>query len=405
MTRMVVTGIGVVAPTGLNTEQHWDAVLNGRGGIRQIGSFDASRYATTVAGQVTGFDPAATVPVRLIRETDRMTQLAFVAAEEAFADAKVDLTQIPDLDMAVITANSSGGVEFGQRELQKLYGEGAHAVGAYMSIAWFYAATTGQLSIRHGMRGPCGVMVTEQAGGLDVFGQSRRVLAKGIRLVLGGGTDASLSPYGLTCQLSTRLLSSCPAPERAFVPFDAGASGYVPGEGGAMLVLEDVDVAASRNVTSYYGHIAGYAATTDPRPGSGRPPSMRRAIELALADAEAEPGEVDVVFADGYGVPDLDRQEADAISAVFGPRGVPVSLPKTLTGRLYAGGAALDAVSALLALRDQVIPPAIGIAAPAFESQLDLVLDEPRPARLNTAVLLARGYGGFNAAVVIRRTL
>ncbi|GGS91762.1 ketosynthase chain-length factor [Streptomyces cinerochromogenes] len=401
MTASVITGVGVVAPNGPDRESWWQATLDGKSGLDTISRFDASRYPTRVAGEVTGFDPAEHASARLISETDAMTQYAFAAADEALADASLDTDAFADLDLAVITANSSGGVEFGQRELQKLYSEGPQAVGAYMSIAWFYAATTGQLSIRHGMRGPCGVLCSEQAGGLDVLAQARRVLARGTRVVLSGGTDASLSPYGLVCQLSNGRLSERHRPDRAFVPFDREASGYVPGEGGAILVVESLDQARARSAPQVYALIAGYAATFDPRPGSGRPPGLRRAIELALADAGLRPADVDVVLADGHGVPELDRQEAEAINTVFGPGSVPVSVPKTMTGRLYAGGAPLDVAAAVLALRDQIIPPAVNTAAdPAH--RLDVVTDRPRRAALRTALVLARGYGGFNAAVVLR---
>ncbi|MGP3922412.1 ketosynthase chain-length factor [Streptomyces sp. 8N616] len=401
MSAPVITGVGVVAPNGLDREAWWQATLDGTSGLGRISRFDPGRYPVQVAGEATGFDPADHAPQRLVSETDAMTQYAFGATNEALADAEVDPDSMTDLEMAVITANSSGGVEFGQRELQKLYTEGPQAVGAYMSIAWFYAATTGQLSIRHGMRGPCGVLCSEQAGGLDVLAQARRVLAKGTRLVVSGGTDASLSPYGLVCQLSNGRLSEELRPDRAYVPFDPEASGYVPGEGGAILVVESRDDARARGAGRVYAELAGYAATFDPRPGSGRPPGLRRAAELALADAEVAPAEIDVVFADGHGVPELDRQEAEAINAVFGPGAVPVSVPKTMTGRLYAGGAPLDVAAAVLALRDQVIPPSVN-ARPDPSYRLDLITDRPREASLRTALVLARGYGGFNAAVVLR---
>lgn len=401
MSAPVITGLGVVAPNGQDRESWWRATLEGTSGLGRISRFDPDRYPVRVAGEATGFDPAAHAPQRLVSETDAMTQYAFAATNEALADAAVVPEDFADLDMAVITANSSGGVEFGQRELQKLYREGPQAVGAYMSIAWFYAATTGQLSIRHGMRGPCGVLCSEQAGGLDALAQARRVLAKGTRLVLSGGTDASLSPYGLVCQLSNGRLSEEHRPERAYVPFDPDARGYVPGEGGAIFVVENRDDARAREGARIYAEVAGYAATFDPRPGSGRPPGLRRAAELALADAALTPPEVDVVFADGYGVPELDRQEAEALTAVFGPGAVPVTVPKTMTGRLYAGGAALDVAAAVLALRDQVIPPSVNVR-PDPEHRLDLVVDRPREARLRTALVLSRGYGGFNAAVVLR---
>ncbi|MBB0244093.1 ketosynthase chain-length factor [Streptomyces alkaliphilus] len=401
MSAPVFTGIGVIAPNGLDREAWWQATLDGKSGLDRISRFDPTDYPVRVAGETVGFDPADHAPARLVRETDAMTRYAFAAANEALADAAIDTDAFSDLEMAVITANSSGGVEFGQRELQKLYSEGPQAVGAYMSIAWFYAATTGQLSIRHGMRGPCGVLCSEQAGGLDVLAQARRVLARGTRLVMSGGTDASLSPYGLTCQLSNGRLSTEPLPERAFLPFDRAAGGYVPGEGGAILMMENREEAAARGLDHPYGELAGYAATFDPRPGSGRPPTLRRAVELALADAGVTPEEVDLVLADGHGVPELDRREAEAITAVLGAGRVPVTVPKTMTGRLYAGGAPLDVAAALLALRDGVIPPTVNVR-PDPAHGLDLVVGRPRETELRTVLVLARGYGGFNAAAVIR---
>jgi minimal PKS chain-length factor (CLF/KS beta) len=397
----VVTGLGVVAPNGLGAEQWWAATLAGRRGLARITRFDPQRYPVRIAGEVVDFTAPGTVPGRLIPQTDRWTHLGLAAAALALADAGADTAQLPEYEMAVVTASSSGGTEFGQQEIERLWAKGPRFVGAYQSIAWFYAATTGQVSIRHGMRGPCGVICTEQAGGLDATAQARRLLAAGARLVLTGGTDASLCPYGLTAQLANGRLSRRDDPDRAYLPFDADACGYVPGEGGAMLVVEDAAAARDRGVGSVYGVVAGHGATFDPPPGSTRPPGLRRAAELALAGAGLTPVDVDVVFADAAGVPELDRQEAAALVELFGPRGVPVTAPKTMTGRLLGGGAALDVAGALLALRDGLIPPTVGIRELAAGCELDLVRDVPRPAPLRVALVLARGYGGFNAALVL----
>jgi act minimal PKS chain-length factor (CLF/KS beta) len=396
----VITGIGVVAPTGIGKSAHWQAVLAGKTGIGQITRFDPSRYPVKVAGEVPGFQAKGRVPGRLIPQTDHWTHMGLMAAEDALDDAGVDPATLPEFEMAVVTASSSGGTEFGQKEIERLWASGPQFVGAYQSIAWFYAATTGQISIRHGMRGPCGVLACEQAGGLDTLGQARRLLSNDIRLVVAGGTDASLCPYGLSAQLSTGRLSTRNDPTGAYLPFDADASGYVPGEGGAILILERAGDARERGAPDH-GRVLGYAATFDPPPGSPRPPGLRRAIEIALADAGVAPGDIDVVFADATGTPAADLAESEAITAVFGSRGVPVTAPKTLTGRLYGGGAALDVVTALQALAEGVIPPTVGTSRLADGIELDLVLDRPRPAPLRTALVLARGYGGFNAAVVL----
>ncbi|SFQ64908.1 act minimal PKS chain-length factor (CLF/KS beta) [Amycolatopsis arida] len=396
-----VTGIGVLAPTGLSTAEHWDSVLAGKSGIGRITRFDPSGYPVQLAGELPGFEKG-TVPGRLVPQTDRWTHIGLTAAQQALADAGVDPARRPEYEMAVVTSSSSGGTEFGQHEMTKLYTGGPSHVGAYQSIAWFYAATTGQISILHGMRGPCGVVACEQAGGLESLRQAGRLLSQGIGLVVAGGTDGSLCPYGLTAQIANGMVSEATDPTKAYAPFDAEASGYLPGEGGAIFVLEDYDSALARGAP-VYGTVAGYGAGFDPPPGSPRPPALRRVIELALADAGIQAADIDVVFADAMGVPAADRAEARALTEVFGPHGTPVTAPKTLTGRLYGGGSSLDVATALLALRDDTVPATAATSqlAPGCED-LDIVLGEPRCRPLHTALVVARGYGGFTAAVVLR---
>ncbi|MET8668783.1 ketosynthase chain-length factor [Streptomyces tendae] len=397
---VVVTGLGVAAPTGLGAREHWAATLGGRSGIGRLTRFDPSGYPAKLAGEITGFAAEEHLPGRLIPQTDRMTRLALAAADWALADAAVRPDELASFDMGVVTASASGGFEFGQNELRKLWSQGSQYVSAYQSFAWFYAVNSGQISIRNGMKGPSGVVVSDQAGGLDAVAQARRQIRKGTRLVVSGGVDASLCPWGWVAQLAGGRLSTSEDPARAYVPFDRDACGHVPGEGGAILILESAESARERGAPSY-GEIAGYGATFDPRPGSGRPPGLRKAVELALADAGAQPADVDVVFADAAGVPDLDRAEAAALTQIFGPHGVPVSVPKTMTGRLYSGAAPLDLTTALLALRDGIVPATVNVKL-SPEYGMDLVVDRPRRLGLRTALVLARGYGGFNSAVVLR---
>ncbi|MFC5827900.1 ketosynthase chain-length factor [Nonomuraea insulae] len=394
--RAVVTGLGVVAPNGLGAEAYWAATLEGRGGIGAVTRFDPRQYPARLAGEVPGFDPAAHLPGRLLPQTDHMTRLALVASDWALADAGLDPSAEPEYSVGVVTAAASGGFDFGHRELEKLWSRGPEHVSAYQSFAWFYAVNTGQISIRHGLRGPSGVLVTDQAGGLDAVAQARRQLRKGGRAVLTGGVDSALCPWGWVAQIAGGRVSASDDPARAYLPFDAAAAGHVPGEGGAILLLED----AARTTATPYGEVAGYASGFDPPAHTGRPPVLRRVVEQALADA-GESG-VDVVFADGAAAPEADRVEAGVLTGLFGPYGVPVTVPKTMTGRLYSGGAALDLATALLALRDQVIPPTVNVTAPAPGLDLDLVTGKARPAALRTALVLARGHGGFTSAMVVR---
>ncbi|MFG2110794.1 ketosynthase chain-length factor [Micromonospora chersina] len=400
----VVTGLGVLAPNGLGVESYWKATLDGRSGIGPLEGFDTSRYAARLAGQVRDFEARDHIPGRLLPQTDVSTRFALAAADWALTDAGVDTGALPDYDMGVVTANALGGFAFTHREFHKLWSQGPEYVSVYESFAWFYAVNTGQISIRNGMRGPSSAVVTEQAGGLDALGHARRTIRQGTPLMVTGGVDSALDPWGWAAHLSSGRVSLVDSAERAYRPFAADATGYVPGEGGAIVVLEEESAARRRGAPTVYGSIVGYAATFDPPPGSPRPPGLRRAAETALVDAGISASDVDVVFADAAGVPELDRAEAEAVRGIFGPRRVPVAAPKALVGRLFAGGGALDVVTALLAMRDGVIPAVPGDVDVPDDYGLDLVHGEPRQARLSHALVLARGKGGFNSAIVVRGT-
>ncbi|MBD0842338.1 ketosynthase chain-length factor [Streptomyces sp. TRM68416] len=403
MSAPVVTGIGVVSPNGIGVDAYWKSVLTGSSGIGEISRFETDGYASGIGGEIKGFEPAEHLPSRLIPQTDHMTRLALIAAERSLADAGLDPKALPDFSVGVVTAASAGGMEFGQREMEALWSKGGAYVSSYQAFAWFYPVNTGQISIRHGLRGASSAVVTEQAGGLDAVAKARRHIDQGTPHMLAGGVDSALCPWGWLCMSRSGRVSTVADPERAYLPFDADASGHVPGEGGALLVLEDPQAAEHRGAHQRYGSVVGYASTFDPRPGSGREPGLRRAVEAALDQARIGAGDIDVVFADASGVPELDRQEAEALSAVFGPRGVPVTAPKSMTGRLLAGGASLDLATALLALRDQVVPPTVNVTAPAFPDLIDLVVDQPQERPLTYALVVARGYGGFNSVMVVRR--
>jgi len=394
-TGSVVTGIGVAAPNGLGTEAWWAATLRGESGIRPLTRFDASRYPVRIAGEVPGFIDDEHLPSRLLPQTDRVTRLSLAAAAEALNDSGTDPTALPEYGAGVVTASSAGGFEFGQRELQALWSKGGQHVSAYQSFAWFYAVNTGQISIRHGLRGSSGVVVAEQAGGLDAVAHARRQIRKGARLMVTGGVDSALCPWGWAAHLAAGELSPVADPARAYLPFDATATGHVVGEGGALFVLES-DAAARERDARVYGAFTGYAATFD-GPGT---PRLHDAAQLALDDAGLRPEDIDVVYADAAGARAADRAEAQALAALFGPRRVPVTAPKSMTGRLLAGGASLDVAAALLSLRDQVIPPTTGTTEPAADCPVDLVT-APRERPVRHTLVLARGRGGFNSAAVL----
>lgn len=401
--RTVITGIGVVAPTGIGSDLFWKATKEGVSVLDHISREGCGNLPLRIAGEVRDFDPSQLIEDRFLVQTDRFTHFALAAADLAMADAALDPAAEPPYSVGVVTAPSSGGVEFGQREIQLLWGNGPRYVGPYQSIAWFYAASTGQISIRNGLRGPCGVLVTDEAGGLDALAHARRNIRDGIEAVVVGATEAPLAPYSMACQLGYEALSRSDDPARAYLPFTGSACGFVPAEGGALFVVEEEQRAAARGVRMR-AIVAGHGATFT---GGGNYEASRsglaHAIRAALDDADCPPEEVDVVFADALGVPEADQAEVLALADTLGNHAakVPVTAPKTGMGRAYCGASALDVAAAVLSMEHGVVPPTPNIHD--VRHDIDVVTGSARLMPLRTALVLSRGLMGFNSALVLRR--
>ncbi|CAM5309512.1 putative polyketide beta-ketoacyl synthase 2 [Streptomyces avidinii] len=405
--RTVITGIGVVAPNGIGADAFWKATQSGTAVLGRITREGCEHLPLRIAGEVRGFDAASMVEERFLVQTDRYTHHALAAADLALEDARLGRADYEDdpFSVGVVTAAGSGGGEFGQRELQHLWEQGPRYVGPYQSIAWFYAASTGQISIRRGLKGPCGVVAADEAGGLDAFAHAARAIRQGSRAMLVGATEAPLAPYSIVCQLGYDALSTHEDPERAYRPFTDKACGYVPAEGGAMFLVEE-EQAALRRGASVRAVLAGHAATFTgphhPETAAESGEGLAHAITGALRDAGCAPEDVDVVFADALGTPGADRAEAAAILSALGGHGrsVPVTAPKTGTGRAYCAAPALDTAAAVLALEHGIVPPTPNVFDVCHD--LDVVTGSARSAELRTALVLSRGLMGSNAALVIR---
>jgi minimal PKS chain-length factor (CLF/KS beta) len=401
----VITGIGVIAPNGFGTEVFWKSTQAGTSVLDRVTREGCEQLPLRVAGEVRDFDPGALIEERYLVQTDRFTHFAMAAADLALDDARLGRADYEGSPFAVgvVTAAGSGGGEFGQRELQRLWGQGSRFVGPYQSIAWFYAASTGQISIRAGFKGPCGVVASDEAGGLDAFAHAARAVRRGTDAVVVGAAEAPLAPYSVVCQLGYEDLSTCEDPTRAYRPFTSDACGFVPAEGGAMLVVEEA-AAARRRGARPRALVAGHAATfTGPSQWEQSREGLAHAIRGALAEAQCAPEDVDVVFADALGVPEADRAEALAIADALGTHGrrVPVTAPKTGTGRAYCGGPVLDTAAAVLAMEHGLVPPTPNVFDVCHD--LDVVTGKARPAQLRTALVLSRGLMGSNAALLLRR--
>ncbi|AVH98804.1 MULTISPECIES: ketosynthase chain-length factor [Streptomyces] len=402
--RAVVTGIGVIAPNGLSADTYWKSVQEGVGVLDRITREGCEHLPLKVAGEVRSFDASTLIEDRFLVQTDRFSHYAMAAASLALDDAGLgrDAPEDP-FSVGVVTAAGSGGGEFGQRELQKLWGQGSKFVGPYQSIAWFYAASTGQISIRSGFKGPCGVVASDEAGGLDALAHAARAVRRGTGAVVVGAAEAPLAPYSMVCQLGYPELSTVEEPDRAYRPFTAGASGFVPAEGGAVLVVEDEDRARDRG-TAVRAVVAGHGATfTGASRWAESREGLARAIRVALDEAGCAPEEIDVVFADALGVPEADRAEALALADALGAHAarVPVTAPKTGIGRAYCGAPVLDVAAAVLAMEHGLVPPTPNVFDVCHD--IDLVVTRARPADLRTALVLSRGLMGSNAALVVRR--
>ncbi|MFF0012605.1 beta-ketoacyl synthase N-terminal-like domain-containing protein [Streptomyces sp. NPDC005374] len=402
--RAAITGIGVVAPNGTSTETFWKSAREGISVLDRITREGCGHLPLRVAGEVRDFDPPSAVEERYLVQTDRFTHFAMAAADQALDDAGLDR---PDTDGApfsvgVVTAAGSGGGEFGQRELQQLWDKGSRFVGPYQSIAWFYAASTGQISIRRGFKGPCGVVAADEAGGLDALAHAARAVRRGTDVIVAGATEAPLAPYSMVCQLGYEELSTVGEPDRAYRPFTDAACGFVPAEGGAMVVVE-AETSARERGANVRATLAGHAATFT---GASRWEQSREglahAIRGALREAACAPEEIDVVFADALGVPEADRAEALALADALGAHAgrVPVTAPKTAFGRGYSAAPVLDSAAAVLAMEHGLIPPTPNVFDVCHD--LDLVTSRARAAELRTALVLSRGLMGSNSALVLR---
>ncbi|WP_317444053.1 beta-ketoacyl synthase N-terminal-like domain-containing protein [Streptomyces collinus] len=402
--RAAVTGIGVVAPNGTSTDTFWKATQEGLSVLGPVTREGCEHLPLKVAGEVRDFDPGMTIEERFLVQTDRFTHFAMAAADFALDDARLGQaeTSAEPYSIGVVTAAGSGGGAFGQRELQQLWGKGSRFVGPYQSIAWFYAASTGQISIRRKFKGPCSVVASDEAGGLDALAHAARAVRRGTDVIVAGSTEAPLAPYSVVCQLGYEELSRETDPSRAYRPFTDTACGFVPAEGGAMLVVEAERSARERGVP-VRAFVAGHAATfTGASRWAESRDGLAQAVRQALDEAGCAPEEIDVVFADALGVPEADRAEALALADALGAHGarVPVTAPKAGTGRGYCAAPVLDTAAAVLAMEHGVIPPTPNVVDVCHD--LDLVTGRARVAALRTALVLSRGLMGSNSALVLR---
>ena len=408
MGKIAVTGIGVVSPSGIGKRQFWANVKAGRCFIKEITRFDASKYPSRIAGQIDDLEKYSHVSERLLKKIDAFSHMALIASELALQDAAIDIKKEDPNLVGIFLGNAIGGWLYAETELRDLYLEGREGVSPYMASAWFPAAPQGQLSIYYGIKGFSKTIVADRAGSLMAIGYARKVLGKEkLDMILAGGMEAPVTPYALLCCNTYGCLSKNNASaSSAYRPFDKKRDGFVIGEGAGIVVMESIRRAKARN-KDILALVSGYATTCDaenrinPALGSTQ---LARAIKLALADAAANTDEIDYIGLDGLAVESWDNSEIEALKTVFGNRlkDIPVTCPKPMFGNLLGASGALDLIVAILAIENKLVPPILNLDEPA-SCGLNYIAKEARPHNLKKALIISRGRGGINAALIVER--
>ncbi|MFA5090606.1 MAG: beta-ketoacyl-[acyl-carrier-protein] synthase family protein [Candidatus Omnitrophota bacterium] len=406
--KIAVTGLGVVAPSGIGRRQFWANIKAGRSFIKEITRFDASRYRSHIAGQIDDLEKYSHISERLLKKIDAFSHMALIAAELALQDARIDIkNEDPNL-VGIFLGNAIGGWLYAETELRDLYIEGRQGVSPYMASAWFPAAPQGQVSIYYGIKGFSKTVVADRTSSLQAIGYARRTLSKGrLNMILAGGMEAPVSPYALLCCNTYGGLSEDNShPQSAYRPFDKERSGFVIGEGAGMVVMEGCSRANARGVP-ILAYISGYGTSCDgkdrilPAQDSRQ---LSRAIQMALEDAGVKPAEIDYIALDGLAVEAWDITEAQAIKEVFGNKAkdIPASCPKTMFGNLLGACGALDLIITVMAMENNLIPPTLNLDDPD-PAGLNYVREKSLSAEINKALIISRGRGGINSALVVEK--
>ena len=408
MRRVVVTGIGMITPVGNNTSDSWNAVKNGECGIGPITHYDTTGRKVTLAGEVKGYDPAATIDPKELRKMDRFVQFAMKAASEAVEASGIDFASENTERAGVIISSGIGGFATIQSEIIKGNEKGYDRVSPYFIPQIISNMAAGQIAIKYGLNGMCSCVVTACAGGTNAIGDAFHRIRDGYEdVMLCGGTEACITEIGIGGFTSMRALHTGNDPKRASIPFDKDRSGFVMGEGAAVLILEEEEHAKKRGA-KIYGEVVGYGANCDANHITAplEDGSMAaKCLTLALNDANVKPEEIDYINAHGTSTHLNDSGETKAIKLAFSEHAkkLMVSSTKSMTGHLLGAAGAVEAGFSVLALKDGFVPATIGYENFDEECDLDIVPNVGRNKDIRYAVSNSLGFGGHNACLVFKK--
>lgn len=408
MRRVVVTGIGMITPVGNNTSDSWNAVKNGECGIGPITHYDTTGRKVTLAGEVKGYDPAATIDPKELRKMDRFVQFAMTAASEAVEASGIDFASENSERAGVIISSGIGGFATIQSEIIKGNEKGYDRVSPYFIPQIISNMAAGQIAIKYGLNGMCSCVVTACAGGTNAIGDAFHRIRDGYEdVMLCGGTEACITEIGIGGFTSMRALHTGNDPKRASIPFDKDRSGFVMGEGAAVLILEEEEHAKKRGA-KIYGEVVGYGANCDANHITAplEDGSMAaKCLTLALNDANVKPEDIDYINAHGTSTHLNDSGETKAIKLAFSEHAkkLMVSSTKSMTGHLLGAAGAVEAGFSVLALKDGFVPATIGYENFDEECDLDIVPNVGRNKDIRYAVSNSLGFGGHNACLVFKK--
>lgn len=407
--RVVVTGIGIVSPLGLDRRSTWTSLIAGESGVAAIAAFDPEGYQTTIAAEVKDFEPEGIVGRKQARRMDRFVQLAAVAALEAVEHSGIAITPNNHDRVSVMIASGIGGIITLSNQVGVLNQRGPSRISPFLVPMMLPDMASGQVSIMLGAKGPNYATVSACSSGADAIGQALEVLQEGdADVVLAGGAEAAVCPIGVAGFNACHALSTRnDDPQAASRPFDAERDGFVIGEGAAVLVMESLSSAVSRGAAPIV-EVVGYGSTADanhitqPAPeGEG----AARAMKIAIRKAGLQPEEIDYVNAHGTSTPLNDKYETMAMKGVFDEYAynIPISSTKSMTGHLLGASGALEAAISSLAIAEETIPPTINLQNADPECDLNYTPNKSRRKRVNAAMSNSFGFGGHNASLTFRR--
>ena len=407
--RVVVTGIGLKTPVGLDRKTTWDALLKGSSGIDKISSFDAEEFETQIAGEIVDFQPESIIGRKESRRMDRFAQFAVAATLEGLEHASMDI-EAEDLDrVGVLVGSGVGGIITLSNQLSVLHKRGPKRVSPFLIPMMLGDMASGQVSMKIGARGPNFSIVSACATGADSIGQGGELIRQGrLDVALAGGTEAAICPIGVAGFNSCMALSKRNEdPQGASRPFDKGRDGFVLGEGAGILVLESMDHAEARGA-KILAELTGYGATSDayhvtqPHPeGIGAADAMK----LALSQASMKPEEVMYINAHGTSTQLNDKFETIAIKKVFGKHAntVLISSTKSMTGHLLGAAGGIEAAFSVMAISESAVPPTINLEEPDPDCNLNYTPNLSKRGNVETAMSNSLGFGGHNSSLIFKK--